>query len=179
MFGADDAVPLGEADCEALGDGLLVQPVNAGSSVGYVIVGLWFAWWAFGLPKQQRPPALIYALLLILSGAGSVIYHGRQGSVAEFLHDAPVAVLIVMAIGLPLYRRVRSRPAVPGASRVTIGVLAVCAGVAGLAYVLGRTGSPLCDPESWAQLHGMWHLATAVGFGAWGVVLYPRTHDRA
>jgi hypothetical protein len=177
MFSADDAAVLGDSDCEAFQSGFLVQPVNAWSSVAYVVVGLWFVWWAFRLPTAQRTPALVYAVGLAASGVGSVLYHGPQGWGAQFLHDAPVVVVVVMAIGIPVIRRFRGQPMAPGASLLTLSIFTSSALVAGLAYVMGRTGSPLCAPDSWAQLHGMWHLGTAVGLGVWGVVLYPRVAD--
>ena len=40
-------------------------------------------------------------------------------------------------------------------------------GAAGLgAYILGRTGSILCRPESLWQLHAAWHVLSAVALGA-------------
>jgi hypothetical protein len=41
-------------------------------------------------------------------------------------------------------------------------VLAVLA-LAGLAFLLGRSASPWCDPESLLQAHAAWHLLVAVG----------------
>jgi hypothetical protein len=41
---------------------------------------------------------------------------------------------------------------------------------AGAAYLFGRTGSPLCHPESPFQLHGAWHLLSAAALGGWGWV---------
>ena len=36
--------------------------------------------------------------------------------------------------------------------------------LAGLSFLFGRTGSPVCDPDSPLQPHGGWHVLTAVGF---------------
>jgi hypothetical protein len=44
-------------------------------------------------------------------------------------------------------------------------VAALAVGVA--AYLLGRTGGPLCRPESLLQPHALWHLLTAVAMAAW------------
>lgn len=35
-----------------------------------------------------------------------------------------------------------------------------------LAFVLGRTWSPLCDPSAWFQPHGAWHLLAALATAA-------------
>jgi hypothetical protein len=44
---------------------------------------------------------------------------------------------------------------------------------------LGRTDAPLCEPDSLAQLHGVWHTLTAVVLWLYGVgVLEPRERAR-
>ena len=48
---------------------------------------------------------------------------------------------------------------------------ALSAGVAALA--LGRTGSPLCDPDRFVQVHGLWHVAAAIALDG-----YVRAVDR-
>ncbi len=37
------------------------------------------------------------------------------------------------------------------------------------AYLAGRTGSPLCRPDSLLQPHALWHVLTAVAMAAWAV----------
>jgi hypothetical protein len=46
------------------------------------------------------------------------------------------------------------------------GVVALAAGAA--CWWLGRTGGPLCDPDSPLQGHAAWHLLTAFALAAWG-----------
>ncbi len=36
-----------------------------------------------------------------------------------------------------------------------------------VAFAPSRTGGPLCDPDSWFQGHGVWHVLTAVALGLW------------
>jgi heme A synthase len=73
-----------------------------------------------------------------------------------------------------VYRRVDRRQ--PGSRRVLarrgamVGVLAV----AGVLNLLGRTDGALCDPDSVLQLHGLWHVLTALIFGLWAAVTFPR-----
>ncbi len=55
-----------------------------------------------------------------------------------------------------------------------LGVLA--GGV--VVFALSRTGGPLCDPESLVQGHAVWHLATAVALGLWGITALSGTGDR-
>jgi hypothetical protein len=52
------------------------------------------------------------------------------------------------------------------------GVAALAVGAA--CWWLGRTGGPLCDPDSPLQPHAAWHLLTAFALAAWGeAVLRP------
>jgi len=46
------------------------------------------------------------------------------------------------------------------------GVAALAVGAA--CWWLGRTGGPLCDPDSPLQPHAAWHLLTAFALAAWG-----------
>jgi hypothetical protein len=47
------------------------------------------------------------------------------------------------------------------------GLVASVAGAA--AWALGRTGGPLCDPDSPLQGHAAWHLLSAAALAAWGL----------
>jgi hypothetical protein len=51
------------------------------------------------------------------------------------------------------------------------GVAAVTAGA--VCWWLGRTGGPLCDPDSPLQGHAAWHLLTAFALAAWGDASFP------
>lgn len=78
---------LGESDCETIGTGLLAQPVNAVTSLSYVLFGLIIA---IGLRRgatNERSLRLLFALLLMATGVGSVMYHGTQGPGSGFVHD--------------------------------------------------------------------------------------------
>jgi hypothetical protein len=44
---------------------------------------------------------------------------------------------------------------------------AAIAVVGGASWLLGRSNSPLCEPDAWYQLHGLWHMLSAVVFGLW------------
>jgi hypothetical protein len=45
-------------------------------------------------------------------------------------------------------------------------VAAVALALAGGVFLLGRSGSPLCHPDSLLQLHAVWHVLVAVAAGA-------------
>lgn len=162
---------LGASDCEAVREGVLAQPIATLSSLAFVGTGLWLA---TRLPDtgRARAGAATYAGLVTLVGLGSVAYHGPQLPGAELAHDLPILLVLVQGAAVPLARRVRRQPAfAPDARRaVQVAAMALAGGAA--AYALGRTGSPACDPESWLQPHAAWHVAMAVGLGAWGVALW-------
>ena len=162
---------IGGSDCEALRDGLLAQPTNALTSAAYVVAGV-VVW--IRIPPQRRiGPGGAYALLLGLVGVGSILYHGPQPPGSKFLHDAPIPLLLLLIAAVAGHRLLHRRSVAPGATRARLLTLAGIGAVAGLAYVFGRTGSPLCDPDSWLQLHGVWHIATAVAFVVVADMLFP------
>jgi hypothetical protein len=43
----------------------------------------------------------------------------------------------------------------------------VALALGGLAFLFGRTGSPLCRPGSLLQIHAAWHLLVAVAAAAY------------
>lgn len=171
----DDA--LGASDCEHIRDAILAQPVAALSSLGYVVAGGWLMWAWRDLPPGQRGAARGYGGLLVLVGAGSVLYHGPQGPAAELLHDLPVALVVAEAIAVPTFRALRRRPVLRPGLRNRLLVTGALAAVAVAAYGAGRTGSPLCDPESVLQPHGLWHLSGAAALALWGTALWPAPAD--
>lgn len=216
-----DRAPLGAADCEAIGAGLLAQPVNALTSLAYIAAGVRLLLRSGGLPRSVRWRPRAYGAALIAVGVGSFAYHGPGGELSRVAHDASIAGLLVVLPVDELARRlgwgprraaaawggavmpasalIAAVPAATGAVAATVGGVAlageldrwrdggleVAAGrrpaargsqavaavaiTAGLAaYWFGRTGSPLCSPDSLLQLHGVWHVLGAVAAGAWG-----------
>ena len=91
-------------------------------------------------------------------GAGSFAYHGPQPSWAEIAHDWPIiAVGAVYAAGLAGCWRRKSRSAWAAAAGVfALGLVA---------YAAGRSGSPLCRPDSLWQYHGAWHVLSGAAAG--------------
>lgn len=164
---------LGESDCEAVGAGLLAQPVGAVTSLAYLVAGVVLAWLWRSLPGKQRWSATLYAVLLALVGTGSVLYHGPQGSAASVLHDVPIVALLAVGVGVPVLRLARGSRALRQPSPRRSASLGLLVAVALAAYVAGRTGSVLCDPASPWQMHGMWHLASAAVLTLWGRLLWP------
>jgi hypothetical protein len=50
--------------------------------------------------------------------------------------------------------------------RAYAAIIAV-ASVGVAAWVLGRTGSPVCDPDGTFQFHGLWHVISSLVLGMW------------
>lgn len=78
---------LGVGDCEALGDGWLVQPIAAWSSLAYAVVGVVLILSSATTPGRERTLRITFGFLLIATGIGSVLYHGPQPATAGFVHD--------------------------------------------------------------------------------------------
>jgi len=93
------------------------------------------------------------------------------GIIAVFPAISP-ALAAVAAVGLVVaellvYRRgIRT----PGPA-LYAGLAALTLGVA--IFAVSRTGGPLCDPDSWFQGHGVWHVLTGLALALWAVTALP------
>jgi 1-acyl-sn-glycerol-3-phosphate acyltransferase len=167
--------PLGAADCERLRGGWIAQPTNAASSGLLALIGAWLVLRALRVEggRGERVAAALFGVATVLAGLGSVDYHGVQTAAAQWTHDGGAAVLIAAAVCVPLWRRVRGRPSLPGVSGPVLVALAAVGVVAGSAYLAGRSGTVWCEPDSPAQLHSLWHVCIGVAAALWSVVLWP------
>jgi hypothetical protein len=94
--------------------------------------------------------AIATALTLISVEAGAV---------------ATGAVLLAVGVAEILVHRRGLRS--PEPSVALIWMLVGVALVAGASWILGRTDSPVCDPDGVVQLHGLWHVVSSLIFGLW------------
>ncbi|HTO01532.1 MAG TPA: hypothetical protein VL068_12745 [Microthrixaceae bacterium] len=169
----DQPSTLGDSDCEALHSGFFSQPINTLTSMSYAAGGIWAATRIGSLRREQRLAASTYSALMVFNGVGSVAYHGPQFPGAQTLHDLPVLGLVGFGAAVPIWRKLRGHRALPGWSNRRIGVIGVASTVAAVSYVEGRTASRVCDPNSWVQFHGLWHISTAVAMTMWSTILWP------
>lgn len=97
---------LGASDCEALHHGLLAQPVNAWSSLAYILVGLGLVTRWPGSEPEDRPTVLCTAAIVASVGVGSLLYHGPDLPGSRWLHDLSVAgaLGLVAAVDVSLVR---------------------------------------------------------------------------
>ena len=139
--------------------GLLAQPVNALSSLAFLPAGVLTVVAAVRATGRLRLHLAVYAAALIGVGLGSFAYHGPQPAWAGWAHDGSIGLAVVCAILLAATAGTgRTRVWRTGPGRLSAAVFAVAL----VAYVAGRTGSPLCDPDCWIQLHAVWHVLVAV-----------------
>ena len=82
-------------------------------------------------------------------------------AVAPGATNATVAVAVVVIVVTSMIARRR------GLTGVWSPVLLVFGSIAGAAWAFGSPDSPLCDTDSLAQPHGIWHVLTAVVALAW------------
>jgi hypothetical protein len=167
---------LGGSDCEQVLAGLLTQPINALSSLAFIPAGVLTIVAAMRATGRLRLHLAVFAGALIGVGVGSFAYHGPQPTWAGPAHDGSIILALVSAILLVTATGGRRS----GIWRTGPGRLSAASVVAALAaYAAGRTGSPLCDPDSWIQLHAVWHvlIAGSALALAWG--LPPRARTEA
>jgi hypothetical protein len=83
------------ADCEFLAAGFLAQPINAVSSLAFVVAG--FLLFLAGTRGGFRGPlAAAFSATLVAVGIGSVAFHGPGGVVADWVHDGSITALLVL-----------------------------------------------------------------------------------
>lgn len=146
---------LGQSDCERIVDEALAQPVLAVTSLAYVAAGLVVLGWAVW---GRSPLAGCAAVVLVAIGIGSFAYHGPAPSWAKPAHDLPIIAAGVVYVALLVRSRRRQWRSVwaPAAGLFAVGLIA---------YAAGRSGSPMCRPDSLWQYHGAWHVLSAMAAG--------------
>jgi hypothetical protein len=93
---------IGESDCESIGAGVLAQPVNAFSSLAFVVFGFIVLFSMRAQGQTERVNRLIIAMLMIATGIGSVLFHGPQGPASHFLHDVTILLTMTAIVAMNL-----------------------------------------------------------------------------
>lgn len=179
--------------------------MNTGTSLAYLVAGV-----VILTVGRRRPVAILLGVLLLGEAAGSVLYHGDPGTLAQWLHDVAFLGILGLIAGWHVGRLAGredagawggalgvtmmaglAHPTLTGAvtalAAVLLAVLALAEVaarrrrlpsvfdarfiallvLAGVMYGFGRSGSPLCDPDSVVQLHGAWHVLSALTLIVW------------
>lgn len=212
---------LGRSDCERIGDAALAQPVNAWSSLAFLLAGAWIlalAWRS----RVRRVELTVYGVAVASNAVGGLLFHGWQSAGARWVHDVAIVSVLVFIAAFGAARRwergtawtirtfavalamlgavLAAAPAaaygvyalvgaaaalgeilefhrelpeirtqgIPAERRALLG--AGAASVLGVtAFLVGRTGGPLCDPSSPMQWHAIWHAAAAAAMALYAV----------
>ncbi len=157
----DVVLALAESDCEQLRAGWLAQPANAVTTLTFAVVGAWLLLRSRG---AGRGALIVGGVAMVGAGVGSLAYHGPQPGWAHLVHDGSALALAGLLAGRTVWLLV-----MPGTRRMVLTAWRSAApwvALAGLAYVAGRSGSPLCRPASIWQPHAAWHILSAVTIGA-------------
>jgi hypothetical protein len=88
---------------------------------------------------------------------------------------APAAALSEVAV-LRGRGRPSLHPAAPAPTRAWL-IAVMTLTLAGAAFRLGRSGSPLCHPESILQWHAVWHVLVAISAVAFAHAAFDDTSD--
>ena len=178
-------------DCELVGPGFLGQPINTLTTLPFLVLGGWLAyrrrsrWIGIALAATGTGSFIFHgpmpgwgewahdvtlAWLIVTIGGLDTRWERRSRIPAlialavlfaalPMTADPVAAGLTVVVAGSILLRRP------PAAELMPLALLASLA-------ILGRLGStegPLCDPGSIWQLHGVWHIGSAVAVTWWTV----------
>ena len=93
------------ADCEHLVEGWLGQPVNALSSLAFVLAGIGVPLVARRRSGRRETLTWVFGFSLALVGIGSLAFHGPGGTFAGWLHDASISALLVLILTTELGHR--------------------------------------------------------------------------
>ena len=178
-------------DCERIARGFLAQPVNALTSLAFVLAGAMIA--------LRRPDRRLLGLLVGLVGVGSFLFHGPVPFQSEWLHDVTIGwvlaavvldrrrhfvwwaipavgvlfviwpggadpIMVVMATLAVIGEANRGLRQRDVATSVSVGTLVLGGGIGSMS----RTGWPWCDPDSLFQGHAVWHVLAAAALYVWG-----------
>jgi hypothetical protein len=106
------------SDCERCRPGLVAQPVNAASSLAFVVAGAAMVAGADRVggaggsgsgPRSGSPEAAV-GWAAVAAGLGSVAYHGPGTAVGRYLHDASLLALLASVVVADVVRH-GGRPA--------------------------------------------------------------------
>jgi hypothetical protein len=166
-------LPLGAADCEIVGGGWLVQPINAWSSLAYAAVGMVLITSTSQAPRSDRTLRVAFGVLMVATGIGSFLYHGPQPAAAGFAHDitflAMLWFLILMnpasAYGVPRpHAWIALASVTAAASAVLIASPDSTNVLTGISIVALITSDLLL--RRIGGINGRWYAAALILFGA-------------
>ena len=154
--------------CEAARPGLIKEPANTFSNIGFIVAGLYMAWQMasgrFDAFKnsftKQNFYAIFYSCVVIFLGPGSMAKHATKTGLGGFFGNAVFAFYLLLGIVfefLNIYVRNLEHD-----YRWAYFSLASLIG-AFFVWNLSRSDGGWCNPYSLFQGHAVWHLGDALG----------------
>jgi hypothetical protein len=128
------------ADCESLANGFLAQPINAVSSLAFVVAGF-LLFWAATRDGYRGPLIVGFSVTMVAVGIGSVAFHGPGGVVADWVHDGSITALLVLIVAAEIGNAIGWNQ-----RRVVAGWAAVSAVLWSVEWIWSRAGDTLNAP---------------------------------
>lgn len=116
-------------DCERIVSGFLGQPVNAVSSLAFLVAAALILIVALRGDRTTRTVLLVLALAVLANAVGSFARHGPNPSWAQWAHDAAIMAVLLFVAVHALGRRRGWRPTIE-IGAYAIGLAAVGLGLA-------------------------------------------------
>lgn len=140
-----------------------------------VAVLLFIAVHALARTRGWRPRAEIgaYAAGLVVVGLGLAAIHGASDPFAGTLAAGAIVGEVAS------FSDERRPPSAVPRRAVARGVGLAAIALGGVAFLLGRTGSPLCNPASLFQWHALWHVLVAIALVAYAYLIFDRAEVSA
>ena len=98
------AIGLASSDCERIGGGPLAQPVNACSSLAFLVAGAWVLMLA-SRSRARRVELAVYGIAVASNAAGGFLFHGWQSAGARWVHDVAILSVLVFIAAFGAARR--------------------------------------------------------------------------
>lgn len=117
-------------------------------------------------PRPEPSFLKSFAVITAIAGAVMALSPGAGLALLGLIGVAAVAIEITVF-------RTGTRGPLPAGRAHRLAAIVALVAVAGLFQLLGRTGGPLCHPDSILQGHAAWHVLTATAFGLYGTVAFP------
>jgi 1-acyl-sn-glycerol-3-phosphate acyltransferase len=121
-------------DCEGRDDWWWQQDVNAWTSFAYLLPAAVALRWA--MRGRAGAAFWLFAALAALEAAGSVLYHGIGGDVAQALHDLPLLGLGGFVAGWHIGRARRDADGASSAERLAVVGAVATTAVGGVAWLI-------------------------------------------
>lgn len=154
----------GGTDCEHIGTGWLAQPANAASSLAYVAVGGWLLHRAAERPND-RVSLVAAGTAMAVVGRASAAYHGPQPAWGGPAHDWSIAWLVVVLIGLSVWRVTLGTGRREGVTDARRWWAACMLGRRPHRLRRGPDRIAAVPAGSLWQPHAAWHVLSALGVG--------------